>query len=99
MPNLVVYVPARLARSLEAIGVSEDLQRRACREVLVGLADGELGAGEPEAAGVSARGVRRGAGVPSEAGGRVASSPSERQAASPAPSSREVRPDFKGGSK
>lgn len=40
MPNLVVYVPADVARVLEAKGVSEDLQRKACKEVLVGLADG-----------------------------------------------------------
>ena len=58
MPNLVVYVPARLARSLEALGVSEDIQRRACREVLAGLADGELGAGEPS--GGSAPSAERG---------------------------------------
>lgn len=49
MPNLVVYVPADVARVLEAKGVSEDVQRRACREVLVGLADGGLGAGELDA--------------------------------------------------
>lgn len=55
MPNLVVYVPADVARALEVRGVSEDVQRRACREVLVGLADGGLGAGEPEAGGVVSR--------------------------------------------
>ena len=83
MPNLVVYVPARLARSLEAIGVSEDLQRRACREVLVGLADGELGAGEPEAA-------------TSPAGG--GSRPAVRPPAPSRSSKRSFRPDPKGGS-
>jgi hypothetical protein len=46
MPNLVVYVPADVARALEANGVSENLQRRACKEVLIGLANGELGSGE-----------------------------------------------------
>lgn len=51
MPNLVVYVPADVARALDAKGVSEDLQRRACKEVLVGLANGELGSGEVPAAG------------------------------------------------
>ena len=50
MPNLVVYVPADVARALEVRGVSEDVQRRACREVLVGLADGGLGAGGSEQA-------------------------------------------------
>lgn len=45
MPNLVVYVPADVARALEAKGVSEVVQRRACNEVLYGLAENGLVAG------------------------------------------------------
>jgi hypothetical protein len=46
MPNLVVYVPADVARALEVQGVSENMQRLACREVLTGLADDGLGRGD-----------------------------------------------------
>lgn len=63
MPNLVVYVPADVARALEVKGVSEDIQRRACKEVLVGLANGELGAGGVVAPG-SPSGVVPGSGAP-----------------------------------
>ena len=75
MPNLVVYVPADVARALEVKGVSENVQRRACKEVLAGLADGGLGAGEPQAVVASA----------AEGAGSVQSSPVSRRS-SPAPS-------------
>ncbi len=93
MPNLVVYVPASVARALVVLGVSEDLQRRACREVLEGLAGGELGAGEPETTGVVVAGA-----VQADAVGPVASVTAARKPASPAPSSfekRSFRPDPK----
>lgn len=42
MPNLVVYVPADVARALEALGVPQNIQRKACQEVLVELSNGGL---------------------------------------------------------
>ena len=50
MPNLVVYVPAGLARELAALGVSLEVQRRACHAAVKALANGGLGAGEPRVA-------------------------------------------------
>ena len=57
MANLVVYVPVRVERALEAMGISPDVQRRACVEVLTGLSEnGGLGSGEVKRAGVGQTG-------------------------------------------
>ena len=96
MPNLVVYVPARVARALEAMGVSEDVQRRACKEVLVGLADGELAAGDLTEGG-QARGGVASPGPTSRDGQANSRKVARTTPSSPAASS--FRPDFKGGSK
>lgn len=91
MPNLVVYVPADVARALEMMGVSEDIQRKACKEVLAGLAAGAQTVG----------GVGANDGSPSgaKAGGSSVVTARESSRPSPAASLRSFRSDFKGGSK
>ncbi len=98
MPNLVVYVPADVARALEARGVSEDLQRRACKEVLAGLADGGLGAGDKPAGATERTQNDSGSGgkAPSGRATVVSPAPSPRD---PGRNVREFKPDFKGKGK
>ena len=74
MPNLVVYVPADLARTLEAKGISEDLQRRACKEVLVGLGAGDV-PGAAVSGDAATDGEARGGVIPPRPGVRISPSP------------------------
>ena len=99
MPNLVVYVPADVARALEVKGVSQDLQRKACKEVLAGLANGGLEEGVARASG------RREAAAPSssppsgeDAVPREPVSESRVTASPSSPGSRQFRPDPKSSS-
>ena len=93
MPNLVVYVPADVARALEAIGVSQDIQRKACKEVLVGLAESGDVPGAAITGEVATDGEARHRVTPPRPRVRISPSP---DSASP---DRSFRPDFKGGSK